>query len=72
MVRAAHQVKARRMSSPTARTYRSPRIQERLASRQGEEEVKDPAALPWPIARSYCERGAPRSASRFLSQIMMV
>ena len=38
----------------------------------GEEEVKGPAALPGPIARSYCERGAPRSASRFLSQIMTV
>jgi hypothetical protein len=37
-----------------------------------EEEIKGPAALPGPIARSYCERDAPRSASRFLSQIMMV
>jgi hypothetical protein len=43
-----------------------------VAGVQGEEEVKGPAALSGPIARSYCERGAPRLASRFLSQIMMV
>jgi hypothetical protein len=44
-----------------------------VADVQGEEEeIKGPAALPGPIARSYRERDAPRSASRFLSQIMMV
>jgi hypothetical protein len=36
------------------------------------EQQPGPAAVLGPVARSYCGRGAPRSASRFLSQIMMV